>query len=153
MWWKSAYADNDAAAPHSFEEYIMLKRIILLAALLVPVAATAHADNKIGVKFVNQALSGNQVVEIVAPAANTNGLFIRTATVINYGGGATALFADTTAPTPGAGWKRPVYVVHGFSTGTAFNAPTSIFIPAGYGLYGMSQGTNGAIHLTWDVVS
>ncbi|WP_338848144.1 hypothetical protein V8J88_04815 [Massilia sp. W12] len=126
----------------------MLCALLLCSAAILP--ATVHAADSVGVNYVNYHLNANQVIEIVAPAANTRGIYIRSTALTSYAGGATALFADTSAPSPPGNWKRPIFVVHGFASGNDYNSSASIYVPVGQGLYVMAQGAAGAINMSWD---
>ncbi len=126
----------------------LLATLAVSAALAMPFAA--NAADVIGVNYANYHVNANQVIQIVAPTSNVRGIYIRTASITSYTGGATALFADTSAPSPPGNWKRPVFVVHGFGSGTDYNSTSSVYVPAGNGLYIMAQGAAGAINMSWD---
>lgn len=126
----------------------LLATLAVSAALAMPFVA--NAADAVGLHYVNYHVNANQVIEVVPPAANVRGIYIRTAAVTSYTGGATALFADTSPPAPPGNWKRPIFVVHGFGSGNDFNSTSSVYVPAGNGLYVMAQGAAGALNMSWD---
>ncbi len=126
----------------------LLAILTLSATLAMP--AVVKAADAVGLNYVNYHVNANQVIEIVPPASNIRGIYIRTTSLTSYTGGATALFADTSAPAAPGNWKRPIFVVHGFGSGNDYNSSSSIYVPVGTGLYVMAQGAAGAINMSWD---
>jgi len=99
------------------------------------------------------AASISGVVQIVAPAANTRGIEIRTGMVIVSTGGLN-LHSGTTAPANHADHTGPL-IFGGYSSSlTSHYLPAPLSVPAGYGLWAtVSSGSDGALSLTWDLLS
>lgn len=104
---------------------------------------------KIGASFFRGNVPGVQT--LVTPAANTNGLVIRTFSVPSNTSALIAVYADTAAPT-GAGdaTKRTAFVANSTGSYGAQGFITPLDIPAGYGLYVCGAGSADAA-ITWDM--
>jgi hypothetical protein len=108
---------------------------------------------KIGKHFF-PGTGNNNVLQIIAPAANIHGVILRT---ISLGSGTTglaqvALYADVTAPVaPGDGNCRQIAVVN-VPNFTSFIVPYEIEVPAGLGVWVGFPNSTGQIQMTYDFV-
>ncbi len=96
-----------------------------------------------------------EVVQIVAPEANVNGVIIRTGLCAPATGWVN-LYTGPSIPSSGpTDASNPIIFAGNGSKTTGSNSqtlmPNPLFIPAGYGLWTLSSGV-GAIALTWDVL-
>lgn len=92
-------------------------------------------------------------VAIVTPAANTNGMILRTVDgMSSSAGNYSGLFARTTAP---AGYYGNTGRISGNSaTPTQAKVPLPLYIPAGYGLYYIGSGADAysGFYVTYDLL-
>lgn len=109
---------------------------------------------KMGSHFLT--VSPTAMTQIVAPSANVAGLIIQTASIVT-GSSTVNVWAATSAPTSiGDASKPVVFGGNGSSTGGAnsqYQMPNPLFIPAGYGLWAMTNSSGGYLSLTWDLLS
>ncbi|MDB5993044.1 MAG: hypothetical protein JWP42_180 [Pseudomonas sp.] len=109
---------------------------------------------KVGKNFLT--VNPTTVTQIVDPAANTNGVHLRTATLVSSTG-TLNLWTGPTAPTGIGDRSKPaIFGGNGSAAGGANNQiqlPYPMFLPAGYGLWAHSNVAGAAISLTWDFLS
>jgi len=111
---------------------------------------------QIGSLFKSSLPNGGSA-QLVAPAANVNGLVLRTAT-ITAGNAWSILSTGTTAPTSDIDVTRPVILAcrgaAAANTGAGASAtlPFQITIPAGYGLWLASSGSFNGAYITYDLL-
>lgn len=117
-----------------------------------PVLLTSNLVN-LGSSFLNVTASVG-VQTLVAPAANTNGLILRTYSwQVVPGYTQAGFYADTSAP---SGYndlsKRAIFmtVQAATSPGGVFAAAPNLVISPGWGLYFAATATQGTFSLTWD---
>lgn len=132
-------------------------RKVLLAAFVVLLGAfagvSAFADAiPIGKFFSNGSATVGQVVQIVAPATNVNGLYLRTAQLQVWStNSGVAVFASPTAPANCCDAStRNIFEMASGVGGVSQNLPNQLFIPAGMGIW---IGANGSVgwELTYDL--
>jgi hypothetical protein len=111
---------------------------------------------KVGKNFKVTGTIVNSVAQIVAPAANVNGLYLRTCSLGLTASGEAHLFADTSAPSgTGDNTKRRI-MLHTAGALSAAQMPEPMFIPAGMGIWLATAATapqGGSAVLTWDLVA
>lgn len=109
---------------------------------------------KIGYNF--RTVNPTALTQIVDPAANINGVVIRTGAIVSSTG-TLNLWSGQTAPTGiGDRTKPAIFGANGSAAGGANEQvllPYPLFIPAGYGLWAHSNVAGAAISLTWDFLS
>jgi hypothetical protein len=112
-----------------------------------------------GSSFSNIPFTSGNVLQIIAPSANLNGVVIRT---LNLGGAASSavatsanIYADTTAPASGTDDnKRIIFVVTIPASGAAsLPLPQPIYLYPGTGLWlGSGAAVNGSVLTTYDIL-
>lgn len=90
---------------------------------------------------------GNAPVEVVAPAANTNGLVIRSSSQ-----GYAAIYAEASPPVVGAGIGH--VILGGIYAAEATSWLGRLYVPAGRGIYVSASAitTQAAVCLSWDML-
>ncbi|WDZ98337.1 hypothetical protein Herbaro_11260 [Herbaspirillum sp. WKF16] len=111
---------------------------------------------KVGKYFLNSD-GVNPVVQVIAPATNTQGAILRT--IFMFAGPSTGLaaaflYADTSAPSvAGDASKRLIAQVNALgNTTNGIIVPYEIEVPAGLGVW-IGQQLGGRVELTWDLIS
>ncbi len=103
---------------------------------------------KVGENFTT--VYPTRMTQVVDPAANTAGVYLRTATLIT-GGGTISLYTSRTAPTRlGDPSVATIFGGMAGSNNLQYQLAYPLFIPVGYGLWTMSNIAGAAIALTWD---
>jgi hypothetical protein len=118
----------------------------------------------VGTSYAGVILPPNAATQIIAPSTNANGVYIKTLAAQLATGNTpaflNALFVcnGTTVPTIGPS-NLPTNIIlclySSPNSGTSFNLPYPLYLPAGQGLWGYfnSGGTgNGEIYSTYDVL-
>jgi hypothetical protein len=118
----------------------------------------------VGATYTGVVLTPNAATQIIAPSTNVHGAYIKTLCVqlatYNTPNFYNALYVciGTTTPTAGPQNIPPNIILNLYSspnTGTSFNLPYPLYLPAGQGLWGWfnSGGTgNGELYCTYDIL-
>ena len=123
-----------------------------MASMLMSGIACADGAVKIGSHFANLAIAAGQVVQIVAPASNTNGVVIQTLTITANANGGSVVYANPTTPTNGNPNDRQIFGVYGTNYSGFANISYPLFVPSGLGVYAGSN-VGGGIDLTYDILN
>ncbi|MCO7579186.1 hypothetical protein Q7O56_25205 [Pseudomonas protegens] len=98
---------------------------------------------------------GSNVVQVVAPAANTSGVIVSTCLISTSNGGV-GVFTGTSAPSSIVDQSKPIIFSANASsavgTGSELALPYPLFLPAGQGLWLAASVPGAAVALTWDVL-
>lgn len=109
--------------------------------------ASDYLAKKIGASFYMADNAGSSVVNIVPPASNTKGIVLRSLYMLstaNY-----LVVADTAAPTGTSDVsKRSIAKMYNGS----YTLPDPLFLPAGYGLFAVTDGVTNRLSLTYDIL-
>lgn len=109
---------------------------------------------KIGSNFAT--VNPTSMTTIVSPSDNTKGMYLQTATIVTSSN-TFNVWAATSQPTAIGDISRPIiFGANGTNSGGAngqYYMPYPLFIPAGYGLYAMTNSSGGYMSLTWDLVA
>lgn len=90
------------------------------------------------------------VQTVITPAANVNGIIIRTLQAQSSAGNSNTVFADTAAPaTYNDSTKRIIFMA---SDGSINNLAKAIKIPPGCGLFVACNSASGAFYGTYDIL-
>ena len=106
---------------------------------------------KVGKHFFNA--HPTTVTQVFSPEENKEGVYLRTATICT-GGGIINLYSGPKAPA-----RLGDMTVHAIMGGVAssnnwqYTQPYPLLIPAGYGLWTVSNNSVAAISLTWDFLA
>lgn len=112
------------------------------------------SENPVGQSFSNVTAS-TTVTAVIAPASNTKGAIVRTASVTVSNGG-TAVWTGPTAPTSHTDLTKPVLFLSNGNTSqyVAHHFPYPVSLPAGYGVWvTSSSGAVGTNSFTFDLLA
>lgn len=123
--------------------------IICLVGFVRP--ASAEDIVRVGQHFFNLDVGGNTITQVIAPATNTAGLYIRTASISNSGL-VTILYASATPPvTPRDLNTRTIFESAYLPNGSWSQLQRSYFVPAGMGLW-LGALSPASIVMTYDLL-
>lgn len=112
------------------------------------------SGTKIGRQFVRFS-SSTTATAVFLPAANANGAYVRTGSIVvqNPAGNTSfALVADTSAPA-NVSSGRPIFVLVANAGSTASYAlPYPLDVPAGWGVWAISDSTSWGVNITFDTI-
>ncbi|WP_194790100.1 hypothetical protein [Pseudomonas sp. UFMG81] len=95
----------------------------------------------------------NSVAQVVDPAQNTDGVYLRTATLVTAGG-TLNLYSGKVAPSRiGDPVAAGIFGGVAGTTNMQYQLAYPLFIPAGHGLWAAANASGAAIALTWDFVA
>jgi hypothetical protein len=110
-----------------------------------------------GKNFVNTGAVSNAIVQLVNPASNTNGCYLRSCLLgVTPGAGtstATTIYADTSAPSVVSDLTKRAILWFTAATISTTVMPYPFYLPAGTGLWLTVSGVNGYTAITYDLVS
>jgi hypothetical protein len=120
--------------------------------LTIGVSAASADENRIGKFFVNEAVSSGSVVELVAPSANTDGMWIRSCSLsLTQANTGSVLFVSATAPSsPGDLTTRALMNFFAGAPGSQ-NCPHAVYVEPGNGVWVGDSGAGG-VYLTYDLL-
>jgi hypothetical protein len=111
---------------------------------------TDYQAHKIGASFGNVVNAGASLQTYILPAANVNGVILRTGWLTTTANNM-LLVADTAAPSsPTDTTKRAIASIGGAAAFWALGQ--QLYLPPGYGLYLYTDGGTNRGNLTWDVL-
>ncbi len=106
--------------------------------------------HRVGTSFSTAAPGAATAATLLSPAANVRGAILRTVNVTSGGSDFVTIWADTAAPSNVNDLtKRRIGVFN--SNGSAV-LQLPIFIPAGVGIYGMSNVASSAMYISYDLL-
>lgn len=126
--------------------------IITMFLALFSHSAFAGDSVKVGNKFLNADVASNTLTQLIAPSANTAGIYIQTASISNSGS-VTLLYASATAPAAVRDLSaRTIYETATLPSGAWLDIGKVIFVPAGMGLW-LGATSAASIVMTYDTLS
>jgi hypothetical protein len=109
---------------------------------------------KIGRQFVRFS-SSTTATPVFLPAANANGAYIRTGTIVATNPTSStsfALVADTSAPA-NVSSGRAIFVAQvNAGTATSYSLPYELQVPAGWGVWAIADSTSWGVNITFDTI-
>lgn len=97
--------------------------------------------------------TGGGLTQVLAPASNTNGAYVRTLNIGANSAGSVLLYATATTPSANIDYTKPVVFYGGaVVNGAVTTMPFPLYIPAGLGLW-IGANTNSDSLITYDIVS
>jgi hypothetical protein len=116
-----------------------------------PAAIAISADylaRSFGASFASYVDTSAALKTLVTPAANVNGLVIRSAGIV-MSGGSCSLFADTAAPSSAGDTAKRALLG---ARSTSALLPYQVYVPPGYGLYLWPDSATNRLNVTWDLL-
>jgi hypothetical protein len=115
------------------------------------------SSTKIGHQFANFT-SGTTATAVFLPAANANGAYLRTGTIVATStsvGSSIIIVADTAPPSSaGDASKRIIFnALSNVNTGASFVLPHEFYVPAGWGVWVVSGTATWGVGITFDTLT
>ncbi|MFZ5718254.1 MAG: hypothetical protein ACOY5Y_02180 [Pseudomonadota bacterium] len=109
---------------------------------------------KIGQQYVRFG-SATTATAVFLPAANANGAYLRTGTIVAQNPTATTSFvlvADTSAPANVSSGRAILVLKANAGTATSFSLPYELEVPAGWGVWAIADSTSWGVNITFDTI-
>ncbi len=109
---------------------------------------------QIGALFMNSGVAAGQILQVVAPANNLKGIYIRTCTLtVTASGGGATLYANPAAPASvGDANSRPLLNLYNSGGTSTAVLPYPLFVPPGIGLWVGASVASG-VAISYDLAS
>jgi hypothetical protein len=109
--------------------------------------------NQVGANPANIDVGPSATANVVTPAANTNGLIIKTLS-LGTGPGGSAIFVGPTPPSGIADFSKLTILYYDISGGAGWTSLAEpLSLPAGYGVWLSAGASGGSVRMTYDLIS